>query len=136
MAALLHQAAAKHGYMYSSKVEVVLNVPREQPAERDRIGFGDMSEHLTLLQIVYMAATISTDDMETIAEGYLDFSHQMVSDLHSSVTSSEIEFNRRILRLWIEETPNCQKQVYKKVMSKIVEIGFIVGEATVIQVIF
>ena len=112
MGALLHQAAAKHGYMYSSKGEVILNVPSEQPAETDTIGFGDPSDHLTPRQIVYVAATISADDMETIAEGYMDISHQMVSDLRSNVRHSELEFNRRILRFWIETTPNYQKQVY------------------------
>ena len=136
MGALLHQAAAKHGYMYSSKVEVILNVPSEQPAETDTIGFGDPSDHLTPRQIVYVAATISVDDMKTIAEGYMNINHQMVSDLRRNLRHSKLEFNRRIIRLWIEKTLNCQKQVCLKVMSKIVEIGFIVEEVTGIQVTF
>ena len=117
MGALLHHAASTHGYMYSSEVEVILSVPTEQPAQTDTLSFGEKSEQLTPRQIVCMAATISADDMETIAEGYMDINHQIVSDLRSSVRHSELEFNRRILRLWIEKTQNRQKQVSLKVVS-------------------
>ena len=105
--------------MDPSKVEVILSVLTEKPAETDTAGFGDPSGQLTPRQIVYVAATISADDMETIAEGYMDISHQMVSDLRFNVRHSEVEFNRRILRIWIEKTPNYQKQVYLRFMSKI-----------------
>ena len=98
---------------------MILNVPSEHHAETDTVGFGEKSEQLTPRQIVYVASTISADDMETIAEGYMDISHQMVSDLRWNLKHSELEFNRRILRLWIEKTPNRQKQVYLRFMSKI-----------------
>ena len=98
--------------MDSSKVDVILNVPSEQHGETDTLSIGEQSEQLSPRQIVCLAAAISADDMETIAECYMDISLQMVSDLRFNVRHSELEFNRRILQLWIEKIPSCQKQVY------------------------
>ena len=121
MGALLHQAAAKHGYMDPSKVNVILNVPTEKPAKTYP---SDPSDQLTPRQIVYVAATISADDMETIAEGYMDINHQIVYDLRLNLIHSDLEFNRRILRICIEKTANRQKQVSLKVVSKIQTLFF------------
>ena len=70
----------------------------------------DKKRNLTPRQIVRLASAISTDNMESIAEGYLDISPETVKNIRRDASNSEA-FNREIIRYWMYKNPEDQVQV-------------------------
>ena len=69
------------------------------------------SGQLTQKQIVRLAAAISADNMESIAEGYLDVTPETVKNIRRDASNAEA-FNRDILRHWMYKNPDSQMQVH------------------------
>ena len=57
---------------------------------------------MTNRQIVRLAAAISSDNMESIAEGYMDISPETVKNLRRDASNSEA-FNRDVIRDWVNK---------------------------------
>ena len=74
----------------------------------------DDSGLLTKRQIVRLAASISSDNMESIAEGYMDISPETVKNIRRDASNSEA-FNRDIIRFWANKNPDGQVEVSFKV---------------------
>ena len=72
------------------------------------------SGRLTNPQIVRLAASISADNMESIAEGYMDISPETVKNTKRDAGNSEA-FNRDIIRYWSNKNPDDQVKVSFKV---------------------
>ena len=72
-------------------------------------GEGD-SGRLTRKQIVRLAAAISADNMESVAEGYMEISDETIKNMRRDATSSEA-FNRDAIRHWMHKNPENQVQV-------------------------
>ena len=70
------------------------------------------SGQLTNNQIVHLARSISHDDMESIALGYLGIEDEMIKNLKTEDRENIEAFNRSIIRNWMYRNsgPN-QKQV-------------------------
>ena len=62
-------------------------------------------------QIVDLAAAISADKMEAIAEGYLDIPSETIKNLKFETKDSAETFNREIIRCWAYKNPENQVQV-------------------------
>ena len=69
------------------------------------------SERLTNRQIVRLAAAISTDNLESIAEGYMGIEPETVKNLQDENRGKAQAFNRAILRYWANKHPENQVQV-------------------------
>ena len=67
-------------------------------------------DQLTRKQIVRLASAISANNMESIAEGYMDISDETIKNIRRDTSSSEA-FNRDILRQWTYKNPNDQIKV-------------------------
>ena len=65
---------------------------------------------LTRKQIVRLAAAISADNMESIAEGYLDISDETIKNIRRDASNSEA-FNRDVIKHWTYKNPDCQVMV-------------------------
>ena len=65
---------------------------------------------LTRRQIVRLASAISADNMESVAEGYLDIDHETIKNIRRDASNSEA-FNRDIIRYWSNKNPDNQVQV-------------------------
>ena len=61
---------------------------------------GGKSQQLTNQQITRLAAAISADDMESIAEGYMDISPETVKNIWRENQGKAEAFNRAIIRHW------------------------------------
>ena len=70
----------------------------------------DKKRSLTPRQIVRLASAISTDNMESIAEGYLDISPETIKNIRCDSSNSEA-FNRHVIRHWTYKNPEDQVQV-------------------------
>ena len=66
---------------------------------------------LTNRQLVRLAASISGDNMESIAEGYLDISPETIKNLKAVNRHNSEAFNREILRTWISKNSENPRQV-------------------------
>ena len=75
-----------------------------------KMATGGKHEQLTNRQIVRLAAAISTDNMTSIAEGYMDIDNETVKNIRRNEGDSEA-FNRAILRYWANKHPDNQVQV-------------------------
>ena len=71
---------------------------------------GGNPEQLTNRQIVRLAAAISIDNMESIAEGYMDINNETVKNIRRNESDSEA-FNRAILRYWANKHTENQVEV-------------------------
>ena len=71
---------------------------------------GEPTGHVTRKQIVRLAAAISADNMESIAEGYMDISHETVKNIRRDASNSEA-FIRDIIRHWAYRNPENQVEV-------------------------
>ena len=71
---------------------------------------GGIPEQLTNRQIVRLARAISADNMESIAEGYLDISPETVKNLRRDTSYAEA-FNRDVIRQWMYKNPEHQMEV-------------------------
>ena len=60
---------------------------------------GEPPVHVTRKQIVRLAAAITANNMESIAEGYMDIDNETVKNLRRDASNSE-GFNRDVLRYW------------------------------------
>ena len=69
---------------------------------------------LTNRQIARLAASISSDNMESIAEGYMDIDTETVKNIRRDASNSEA-FNRDIIRFWANKNPDGQVEVSFKV---------------------
>ena len=58
-------------------------------------------------QIVRLAASISSDNMESIAEGYMDIDTETVKNTRRDASNSQA-FNRDIIRVWANKNPDGQ----------------------------
>ena len=67
-------------------------------------------DQLSRRQIVRLAAAISTDNMESIAEGYLDISPETVKNIRRDTSNSEA-FNRDVIGYWCHKNLDNQVQV-------------------------
>ena len=72
-------------------------------------GEGD-PDQLTRKQIVRLAAAISADNMESIAEGYMDISDETIKNIRRDASNSEA-FNRDVIRHWMYRNPEHQVEV-------------------------
>ena len=61
-------------------------------------------------QIVRLAAVISRRDMESIAEGYMDISHETLLSLKDQHRDDTEAFNRDVIRRWAYKPENCGSQ--------------------------
>ena len=57
------------------------------------------SGHLTRKQMVRLGAAVSADDMESIAEGYMDIDDATIRNIRRDASNSEA-FNRDVIRYW------------------------------------
>ena len=78
-------------------------------------------DQLTRKQIVRLAASISADSMESIAEGYMDISPETIKNIRRDASNSEA-FNREILRTWANRNPSNQIQV-----CRLIIVGTVIG---------
>ena len=65
---------------------------------------------LTPKQIVRLASAISADNMESIAEGYLDLSPETIKNIRRDASNSEA-FNRDVIRHWANKKSDDQVDV-------------------------
>ena len=65
---------------------------------------------LSQQQIARLAAAISRDNMESIAEGYMDITPETVKNIGSDTSNSEA-FSREIIRTWANKNPENQIEV-------------------------
>ena len=65
---------------------------------------------LTPKQIVRLASAISADNMESIAEGYLDLSPETIKNIRRDASNSEA-FNRDVVRHWANKNSDDQVEV-------------------------
>ena len=65
---------------------------------------------LTPKQIVRLASAISADNMECIAEGYLDLSPENIKNIRRDASNSEA-FNRDVIRHWANKNSDDQVDV-------------------------
>ena len=72
---------------------------------------GGDSEQLTKRQIVRLAAAISSNDMEAIAEGYMNIDIETIKNLRDENQRNAQAFNREIIRYWAYQNPQPQVQV-------------------------
>ena len=75
------------------------------------------SRPLTRRQIVRLGATISADNMESIAEGYMDIDDVTIKNIRRDASNSEA-FNRDVIRHWANKHPENQVQVCKLVTCR------------------
>ena len=68
------------------------------------------SRPLTRRQVVRLAAAISADNMESIAEGYLDIDDVTIKNIRRDANNSQA-FNRDVIRYWANKHPDNQVQV-------------------------
>ena len=61
---------------------------------------GGESGLLTNRQIVRLAAAISADDMASIAEGYMNITHETIKNLQYENRGKAQAFNRAVIRHW------------------------------------
>ena len=72
---------------------------------------GGKSKQLTNRQIVRLAASISIDKMESIAEGYMDIDPETVQNIWRENQGKAEAFNRAIIRYWANKNPVDQVKV-------------------------
>ena len=69
-------------------------------------------DQLTPKQIVLLASAISADNMESIAEGYLDVSPETIKNIRRDASNAEA-FNRDVIHYWASRNSNqVQVSVY------------------------
>ena len=73
-------------------------------------------ERLTNSQIARLAASISANGMEAIAEGYMDFHEEAIVNIRVENKGSAEAFNRAVLRKWAYKNavPDQVKVTYQK----------------------
>ena len=72
---------------------------------------------MTQKQIVLLSAAISSNNMEAIAEGYMDISGETIKNLRRDASNSEA-FNRDVLHYWTNKiTGPSQIRVRSRVSS-------------------
>ena len=69
------------------------------------------NQQLTDKQIVRLAAAISMDNMESIAEGYMDLSTETVKNIWRENRGKAEAFNRAVIRCWGNKNFEDQVQV-------------------------
>ena len=72
---------------------------------------GEPAGRVTQKQIVHLGAAISINDMEPIAEGYMDIEPETVKNLRDENRGKAEAFNRAIIRYWINKHPENQVKV-------------------------
>ena len=65
---------------------------------------------LTPKQIVRLASAISADNMESVAEGYLDIAPETINNIRRDASNSEA-FNRDVIRYWANKNSDDQVDV-------------------------
>ena len=70
----------------------------------------EASDQLSRRQIVRLPSAISADNMESIAEGYMDISDATIKNIRRDASNSEA-FNRDVIRHWMYKNPDNQVQV-------------------------
>ena len=71
---------------------------------------GEDPDQLTRKQIVRLAPSISADNMESIAEGYMDIDPETIKNIRRDASNSEA-FNRDVIRYWSYKNPENQVKV-------------------------
>ena len=71
------------------------------------------SDRLSDRQIVRLASIVPTFIMSGMSVRYMDTTMEIVEDLRHETRQNELEFNRRIIRRWLNRNPENQRQVYK-----------------------
>ena len=72
---------------------------------------GGKSQQLTNRQVTRLGAAISVDDMESIAEAYMDISPETVKNIWRENQGKAEAFNRAIIHLWANRNPADQVEV-------------------------
>ena len=65
---------------------------------------------LTPRQIVRLSSVVSADNMESIAEGYLNMDPETIKNIRHDASNSEA-FNRNVIRYWGNRNQDNQVQV-------------------------
>ena len=96
----------------SSKMDTSEELKRERNtfSESREIATNEQKDRLTPNQIVRLASAISADNMESMAEGYLDLNPETVKNIRRDASNSEA-FNRDVIRYWANKNPDNQVQV-------------------------
>ena len=69
------------------------------------------SDQLSGRQIVRLAGIVPRDIMESLSIKYMDTTTATVEDLRRKTRTNELEFNRSIIRSWLNRNPDNQRQV-------------------------
>ena len=77
------------------------------------------SGQLTPRQIVRLAAAISAENMESIAEGYMNISSEEIRNKKYEHNDKQA-FNTEIIKTWLRKNPNNQVQVSLKIEQKLI----------------
>ena len=72
---------------------------------------GNDSGQLISRQIMRLAAAISADNMEAIAEGYIGIPNETIKNLQYDNKGKAHAFNKEAIRYWAKKNPENQVQV-------------------------
>ena len=111
LATLLYKAASECGYVIPDSVEQILNVSEGMVSETETSKPNGKSEKLTPRQISRLAATISVDDMTTIAESHMQISKEIIKGLKDDNRFYVEASNKQILKHWSSTNPDGQVKV-------------------------
>ena len=105
LASLLFEAVSECHFVDPEKVRIALS-----PSKQDIVPMlkwvNEVKEgQLSLQQISHIVAVISARDMATIAEGYMDISHETIRSLQYENKASPDKFKRQIFAKWCEANP-------------------------------
>ena len=103
---MLFEAASEYHFVDPEKVRVALTPSKENLAHTLKWVNEVKEWPLSLQQIRHIAAVISARDMATIAEGYMDFSHETVRTLQYENKESPDKFKRQIIDTWSKTNPD------------------------------
>ena len=69
------------------------------------------SGQLSPNQIVRLARVITVDNMESIAEGYLEIEEETIKNLYHENKGKAEAFNRSVLRYWKNKNPETNQNL-------------------------
>ena len=120
LASLLFEAASECHCVDPDKVRIALTPSKQDLAPMLKWVHEVTEGQLSLQQISHIAAVISARDMVTIAEGYMDISHETVRTLQYENKESPDKFKRQIIDTWCKTNPDInQTKVCAKFLQHI-----------------
>ena len=120
LASLLFEAASECHFVDPDKVRIALSLTKQELAHTLKWVNEVKEGQLSLQQISHIAAVISARDMATIAEGYLEISHETIRSLQYENKESPDKFKRQIFATWCKANPGKnQAQVCSRFLQHI-----------------